>query len=225
MNTDQGIDNSDIPPPVIPDSDELAALESGRKYYEPSDRQPVDSPIDDFFSIDSLLENLSDEERINAIGDLSSREPVRLAGDDVLVTNWWELQDEDAPERWGKLKEWVDWFLFRFEINDRRIPPCWFMHGPLVEELSALRAAYIASFDEDKDSGYGPVGWLDRKQNALYRIGLDYTGECANKHVPIGTGRRPLTPHDTTLWDEWVNTAHNLPSATKNGNENVYNAD
>ena len=59
-------------------------------------------------------------------------------------------------------------------------PDCWWRHGGLVEELSALHTSWVAAYDT-VDAGYGPIGWLERFQTAIerWRTGTHYRGSCS----------------------------------------------
>ena len=40
---------------------------------------------------------------------------------------------------------WIRWCVRRYGLDHRTIPPCWYQHGALVEELSALRTGWQAA--------------------------------------------------------------------------------
>lgn len=54
-----------------------------------------------------------------------------------------DLQTEDALD---ELADWVVWAIERYSLDHRIVPPCWDNHGALIEELSALRTAWIAAY-------------------------------------------------------------------------------
>ncbi|MGQ0631520.1 MAG: hypothetical protein ACT4P1_10790 [Sporichthyaceae bacterium] len=54
-----------------------------------------------------------------------------------------EVETEDALE---ELEDWVNWTVHRYALDRRVVPPCWDQHGALIEELSALRTAWLAGF-------------------------------------------------------------------------------
>lgn len=120
--------------------------------------------------------------------------------------NWRTLPDHDAPPAWNALRAWVEWFIHRYRVPESTVPACWWKHGHLVEELSALHAAHTAAFDIS-DAGFGPIGWHERLSLALPRLTRAYAGGCA-------TGHRDITPRSTTgtvdeqEWDAWTRTAH-----------------
>lgn len=46
-----------------------------------------------------------------------------------------------------ELREWVDWMSERYAVRGL-IRPCWFQHGPVVEELTGLYVSWRATFKE-----------------------------------------------------------------------------
>ena len=122
----------------------------------------------------------------------------------VAVVNWRTLEDGDAPQAWTDLRYWVTWFTRRYNLPARKIPPCWYQHGALVEELSALHTAWLVSFDA-LDAGYGPIGWQERLAAALPRLASWYNGECHNGHTELPRVGDTGIPDG---WTDWIRTSH-----------------
>ncbi|MEU4295330.1 hypothetical protein AB0E63_44525 [Kribbella sp. NPDC026596] len=72
-----------------------------------------------------------------------------LATDDPFIICWRDLDATTATEELDRLRIWVDWLTRRYNIDHKLVPPCWPHHGALVEELSALRTLWEASYLED----------------------------------------------------------------------------
>lgn len=71
----------------------------------------------------------------------------------------WKILDRHAARReWPALAEWVRWLVTRYTLTPRTLPPCWYRHGGLVEELSALRSGWLAAFAPDAP-GSAPLDW------------------------------------------------------------------
>ena len=67
--------------------------------------------------------------------------------DDVRPWNWLELDEHEAEKLWGYLEAFVAYFNARYgERAAHRIPPCWVLHGPIVEELTTLCFARWQAF-------------------------------------------------------------------------------
>lgn len=119
---------------------------------------------------------------------------------------WRDLPPEDAAAVWVELREWVEWVTIRFDIPVIVIPTCWWRHGALVEELSALHSAWATAYDP-QDSGLGPIMWLERWHAARPRLRAAYTGSCTNGHKD----NKPRTWEnitDQSEWDAWVKDTH-----------------
>ena len=142
--------------------------------------------------------------------DMTEIEPDIRSGDSsplgAHIVNWRTLPDWRAREEWVALRSWVEWFTVRYRLSESVVPPCWYQHGQLVEELSALHTFHTASFDTT-DSGYGPVGFHEHLALAYPRLTRAYAGGCARGHDPL----KPRTWADITdeqQWDAWTNRAH-----------------
>lgn len=72
----------------------------------------------------------------------------------------------------GSLDElgiWVDWLRDRYGLRPHEIPTCWEHHGALVEELSALRTAWLSAFACDAPPG-DPLRWHEAFDRARRRL-------------------------------------------------------
>lgn len=52
--------------------------------------------------------------------------------------NWWKLDDEERAETLEVLGEWVPELVRRYGLRDSVVPPCWYLHESLVQELLAI---------------------------------------------------------------------------------------
>jgi hypothetical protein len=122
------------------------------------------------------------------------------------ATNWRTMQDQQARDEWRALRDWVEWLTLRYELSAALIPDCWWKHGALVEELSALHCAHRAAF-HPTDSGNGPITWHQHFANALPRLRNAYNGGCSENH----SSRRRRSWADATdeeEWETWTNQSH-----------------
>ncbi|WP_139061799.1 hypothetical protein [Tsukamurella pulmonis] len=59
----------------------------------------------------------------------------------------WPGQDRrGAAQLWEELSGWVDWLRERYELEQKQLPKCWYRHGMIVEELTALMAAWHQAY-------------------------------------------------------------------------------
>lgn len=71
---------------------------------------------------------------------------------------WPMLDDASADIELAALDRWVRWLTTRYTLAPRTIPPCWSDHDALIEELSALRTAWLAAFAPTA-RGVAPIDW------------------------------------------------------------------
>jgi hypothetical protein len=128
----------------------------------------------------------------------------------VLVVNWRTLTNREAPEAWEKLADWVSWICRRYPLADDVVRNCWYLHGGVVEELSALHACWQASFDES-DSGLGPIGFHERLDLARNRLRV-LQGSCGEDHV---ADRIRVLPYPSD-WSDWIRSSHAHPNPERN---------
>jgi hypothetical protein len=86
---------------------------------------------------------------------------------------------------------WVDWLIGRYRLG-HTIPPCWWAHGPMVEELSALEAAWRGAYEAaDKPADAG-VNWHQQLGQTLLRIEEWNVERCTfGQHRPVGDYDQP----------------------------------
>lgn len=142
--------------------------------------------------------------------------PMDDDDDDVNVVRWRDLDSRKDTDRgpeavWTDLGEWVEWLIYRYGILPSLVPDCWYRHGGLVEELSALYACWVVAFS-DEDSGYGPIGFHERLAAAQGRFAMRYDKGCAEGHQDPAV-RRPPTEATVEHFEEWSMRAHATPEA------------
>jgi hypothetical protein len=162
---------------------------------------------EDLIPMDALIDGLDD--------DYLQREDQQLRPannrdeslpEEVQPVNWKTLTDIEAPAVWAQLADWVDWFTARYQISVRKIPACWYRHGDLVEELSALHTAWQVSYST-LDGGYGPIGWHERLTVSMQRIATIYPSECSTSHTePLNFTIATVTGTDG--FRAWSRTSH-----------------
>lgn len=135
--------------------------------------------------------------------DPSDRDPSS-APLGATIVNWRELPSVMAAETWAELRAWVDWFVVRYDQPATAIPPCWYKHGRLVEELTALRTAHQVAFDPT-DSGLGPITWHERLTLALARLKTAYAGGCSQGHYQSSHDKPSVDEED---WAAWISQPH-----------------
>lgn len=82
---------------------------------------------------------------------------------------WPMLASDEGPARFEELVDWVKWVVDRYALDHRTIPPCWAQHGGLLEELSALRTAWITAYAQ-VSTGDAPLHWHTEFAAARQRL-------------------------------------------------------
>lgn len=75
---------------------------------------------------------------------------------------WRHLDQAAAAELWAELADWVQWLRERYQLGST-IPKCWYRHGDVVEELTALMSAHTAAYQQM----YGAKGIEIRDWDAM----------------------------------------------------------
>lgn len=55
-----------------------------------------------------------------------------------LPINWWKLHNDERVESLETLMAWVPELVRRYSLTAQLVPPCWYLHDSLVQELLAL---------------------------------------------------------------------------------------
>ena len=98
---------------------------------------------------------------------------------------WPALTPEERAEQLDVLDDWTRWLAHRYALDARTVPPCWAQHGALLEELSALRTAWLTAYAVTSP-GDAPLDW--HAQFAATRLRLadwvSRTGCRSGEHRP-----------------------------------------
>ena len=113
----------------------------------------------------------------------------------VLRVEWasgnvYELEDvppsiaQGLDEARSKGRYFRDWLRDRYQLHER-LPACWYAHGPLIEELSALRSAWVGTFLDPQARLDEPLHWHEQLERFLERFrSWDRTGCADGTHRP-----------------------------------------
>jgi len=96
---------------------------------------------------------------------------------------WDKLTVDQAEKRWLDLREWVEWFVVRNNIGPKEIPDCWYLHGGLVDELEALRWAWLETTNKADSKGTDPIWWREALHRARTRWPLFNPNGCTSGHT------------------------------------------
>lgn len=98
---------------------------------------------------------------------------------------WAQLTSVERQRTWRSLAEWVGWLRSRYPLA-HRVPPCWWRHPELVEELTALWLAWREAYVEKGAVLSSGADWHNRwLPELLRRIGAGgWNLACEGDHRP-----------------------------------------
>ena len=111
----------------------------------------------------------------------------------------WVIDPTDPADhlaRWKEFGTWAEWFLCHWEIDETVIPPCWALHGAMVEELTALWSAWQGAYTPTA-SPSAPAHWHETMGKAIGRLGaLESAKRCSRNdlHKPGSPRSSPAFP-------------------------------
>lgn len=111
------------------------------------------------------------------------------------------LDAATAQTQWQALREWVEWLVTRYALDHKTVPPCWYLHGAVVDELTALWGAWQLAYWPLGSSG-DPVNWMQIFANTRMRLG-EWCGRRGCRDGDHRPDRITVHAHDAT-WDEHV---------------------
>lgn len=103
---------------------------------------------------------------------------------------WAQLAPHDADHLWQQLGTWVGWLRGRYPLA-RKVPPCWWRHPELVEEITALWLAWREAYTEKDAPLSAGADWHGRwLPEFLRRIGTGgWNVACETSHRPLVAGQ------------------------------------
>ena len=137
---------------------------------------------------------LAEIESINGeITDLSERmrraeDALTAGGGDPsqrgagAAVDWNKLTPDEHAVLWPQFVDWVIWMADRYQLTNAQVPrACWYRHGAVVEELTALWTSHGSAYAaDDAGGGAAPYLWQDALARAIERINRLWLGSCRN---------------------------------------------
>ncbi|MFF9157618.1 hypothetical protein ACF1AB_35965 [Streptomyces sp. NPDC014846] len=94
---------------------------------------------------------------------------------------WHKVAEDHREELWGKFVSWVVRMADTYELTTEQLPhACWWEHGAVVAELTALWTGWESAYNSEEDAAAGPYLWHDAWARGIERIGRMWLGECTN---------------------------------------------
>lgn len=106
----------------------------------------------------------------NRVDELSWRKRSSHDADIELVV-WQRLSPERQAQELEKLAVWVDWLVVRYASTGEWLRPCWWRHGFVVEELSALCTAWRGIYESvETTETSAALDWHNAAERCRERI-------------------------------------------------------
>ncbi|MGP3951250.1 DUF4913 domain-containing protein [Streptomyces sp. 7N604] len=94
---------------------------------------------------------------------------------------WHRLEAAVREKLWAEFTSWVIRIADTFELTTDQLPrECWWEHGAVVSELTALWTGWESAHASEDDAAAGPYLWHDGFDRAIDRIGRRHLGGCTN---------------------------------------------
>ena len=103
----------------------------------------------------------------------------------VPTTINWDVLDSAAYARTlRELSEWVGWLRHTYRVPATVVPPCWFAHPGIREELGHLWTGWLVTIHPDAGVGMIGLDWDARRDQVISRLreSTAITGCTASAH-------------------------------------------
>ncbi|MGC5264076.1 hypothetical protein ACPXCO_23960 [Streptomyces cyaneofuscatus] len=111
-------------------------------------------------------------------GEDGGGDSARVRGAPVV---WHKVEEDVREELWAEFTAWVIRMADVYELTTEQLPhACWWEHGAVVAELTALWTGWESAFGNEEDAAAGPYLWHDAWSRGIERIGRTWLGECTN---------------------------------------------
>ncbi|MER7194814.1 hypothetical protein [Streptomyces flaveolus] len=111
-------------------------------------------------------------------GEEGGNDSARVRGAPVV---WHKVEEEERTKLWGEFTAWVIRMADTYELTTEQLPhACWWEHGAVVAELTALWTGWESAYANEDDAAAGPYLWHDAWSRGIERIGRTWLGECTN---------------------------------------------
>lgn len=113
-----------------------------------------------------------------ASGEEGGSDSTRAPGAPIA---WHKVKEDEREKLWGEFAGWVIRMADTYELTTEQLPhACWWEHGAVVAELTALWTGWESAYGNEEDAAAGPYLWHDAWSRGIERIGRTWLGECTN---------------------------------------------
>ena len=150
-------------------------------------------------TVQTQMETLAEGAPAPVVSSASDDDDDRGEESEYAAYCWRYASPAQKKRLWGQLREWVDWVNGRyFSTSWESIRPCWFRHPAVVEELTALWAAWEAAYRAPDDGGEGfsdaALWWHEKLHTVVLRLWDKQFAECKAGHQEPDVYERTTDP-------------------------------
>ena len=101
-----------------------------------------------------------------------------------MVICWDELDPAGYARTLRDLADWIDWLRRTYRVPATVIPPCWFTHPGIREDLGHLWTGWLLTRHPDAGVGMTGLDWDARREQAIARLreATAITGCTSTRH-------------------------------------------
>ena len=119
-----------------------------------------------------------------------------------MVVCWDDLPPDAYTNTLAELADWIGWLRSTYRIPATVLPPCWFTHPALREDIGHLWTGWLLT--RHPDAGVGMIGldWDQRREAAINRLreATAITGCTATRHQTEPEPAAAQTNSAARLW-------------------------
>ena len=124
------------------------------------------------------------------------------------VVCWDDLDPTTYTHQLTELADWISWLRVTYRIPATVIPPCWFTHPGLREDIGHLWTGWLLT--RHPDAGVGMIGldWDQRRDAAISRLreATAITGCTATRHQAEPEPSPAIPVSAEQLWRDHLDT-------------------
>jgi len=125
-----------------------------------------------------------------------------------MVVCWDDLDPTTYTHQLTELADWISWFRVTYRIPATVLPPCWFTHPGLREDIGHLWTGWLLT--RHPDAGVGMIGldWDQRRDAAISRLreATAITGCTATRHQAEPEAPPAMPVSAEQLWRDHLDT-------------------
>ncbi|WP_420120547.1 hypothetical protein [Nakamurella sp.] len=121
-----------------------------------------------------------------------------------MVVCWDDLDPTTYVAQLTDLADWITWLRSTYRIPATVLPPCWFTHPAIREDIGHLWTGWLLT--RHPDAGVGMIGldWDQRREATISRLreATAITGCTATRHQPEPEPGAAITTAAENLWHD-----------------------